>query len=190
MRENIAGVFTNDPSYDWHLQNLNLYSALDTRWPDASSWGLDISGNDEGLGQEVLPVGLSHGTNLLGLPASYTPAARFVRMFVLRQFALANNPPESVDDGIRVVQGLLNNVHIVKGSVSSIDGGDDKYESTEWSVVKVPKSKVVYYRDYSDMRWRKIELGAIDFGDSQNDGKTMKIATDEVVVEDVTNDFA
>jgi len=175
--------------YMWHIDNLNLYSSIDTRWPDASEWSIDTSDSVE-LNQERLPIGLSHGTNLLGLPGGYTPSARFVRVFVLRQHTLAANPPKNFDDGVRIIQGLLNTVHIVLGSVPSVDGGSDKFESTEWSVLKSPTSKWLFYRNYSDLSWRKIDLNKIDFGDEKKEGTSIRIASNVIPIKDVTKDFA
>ena len=164
MSENIAGVLTNDPHYTWHLQNLNNYAAIGTNWADASSWSLDISGKKELATQDELPSGISHGVNLLGLPGGYTPANRFVRAFVLKQHTLQINPPQNIMDAMKVVNGLINSVHIILGMIPSDNGNPlNKMESTEWSIMKLPMQRKLFYRSYDNFVWRSIDLQGIDF---------------------------
>ena len=52
-------------------------------------------------------------------PGSFTPPDRFVRMFLLKQMAHAHSRPAEMLDGIAAVTGLLNNVHLIRGTISS-----------------------------------------------------------------------
>ena len=107
------GVMTNDPHYEWHLHNLNGYAAYPTTRNQAP-WGLDAIETAVG----TVPGGPpSHGLNTRGLPGGTTPPDRFVKMFLLREMAAAHAPPASVDEAIVVAQGLLNTVHLVRGTI-------------------------------------------------------------------------
>ena len=89
-------------------------------------------------------------------------------MFLLKQTALAHAPPKGLDDGIVVAQGLLNTVHIVRGSVT---GGELPLEYTNWAVIKVPNANATsaapsarfYYRTYDNLQWKLIDLAKLDF---------------------------
>jgi len=165
-----VGVLTNDPSYEWQLGNLNQYAAFPTS-AGVSTFAMpvtsrgpftSISVESDARGLTTTPTNPSHGLHSKFLPGGWTPPDRFVRMFLLKQLALAHEPPQSVEDGIVLATGLLNTVHIPRGSVA----GSGPLESTNWACVKVPRSArgpTFYYRTYDNMQWKKIELGRIDW---------------------------
>ena len=148
-----VGVLTNDPGYEWHLGHLNFYAAYPmglttpafqptvTSSGPFSSASVPVSGDGSGITTTTAPVYHGHGLNTRGLPGGYTPPDRFVKMFLLKQAAYALAPPRSLDEGIIAVTGLLNTVHIVRGTVtiargSGILGMTPEY--TNWACVKVP----------------------------------------------------
>jgi len=151
------GVMTNDPHYEWHLHNLNRYAAYPTARNQAP-WGLDAIETTVG----AVPRVPGHGLNTRGIPGGTTPPDRFVKTFLLREMAQAHAPPASVDEAIVVAQGLLNTVHLVRGTVSSL-GGLDGLEWTNWAVVKIPAQRRFLLRTYSDLAWRAVDLSKIDF---------------------------
>ena len=152
------GVMTNDPHYLWHLLNLNGYAAYPTTRNQAP-WGLTSVETAVGPVPSLHP---GHGLNTRGLPGGTTPADRFVKMYLLREMAQAHAPPATVNDAIVVAQGLLNTVHLVRGTIASL-GGLDGLEWTNWAVVKVPAERRFLLRTYSDLAWRDVDLSKIDF---------------------------
>ena len=110
-----------------------------------------------------MPRAIGHGSNLLGLPSDYTPASRFVKMFYLRQIAVYNSRPKSLDESIALVTGLLNTVFIPRGVVSNKSVTDKAYETTSFSVIKLPQLKQFYYKDYNNQQWKMIDLNRLDF---------------------------
>ena len=180
---------TNDPHYEWHLHNLNGYAAyptardrqctnqmsrrsltgtpstrkhdslVDLRAGNQAPWGLDAVETAVG----PVPGGPpGHGLNTRNLPGGTTPPDRFVKMFLLREMASAHAPPATVNDAIVVAQGLLNTVHLVRGTIASL-GGLDGLEWTNWAVVKIPAERRFLLRTYSDLAWRDVDLSKIDF---------------------------
>ena len=142
------GVLTNDPDYSWHVSNLNNFVALSPYLPDAEK--------SASVGE--VPSRSAFGTNLLGLPGDLSPPARFVRMFYLREFAMSKNYPTSLDELITLATGLANTVHIIKGVVGK-NPNSTAPEATYWSVMKIPALRLIYFRSYTDMQWKLIDIG-------------------------------
>jgi len=168
-----VGVLTNDPSYEWHLGNLNQYASFPTSvltrpFPlTATSTGpFTTSAVQAKGGVATVPTNPSHGLNTRLLPGSFTPPDRFVKMFLLKQLALAHAPPATVEDGIVLATGLLNSVHIPRGAVA---GSLLPLEYTNWAVLKVPRSPadsgapLFFYRTYDNMQWKRVDLSKIDW---------------------------
>jgi len=192
-----VGVLTNDPSYEWQLGHLNLYGdypssnaprafqfTVDSKGPFTTGSVPIHSGGGTGEASTVVPdAGISHGFNTRGLPAGYTPPDRFVKMFLLKQVAVSHAPPADLNAGVAVITGLLNTVHIVRGTVAG--GWPLPYEYTNWACIKVPWAKssnssdggeggggsggpLFYYRTYENMQWKRIEVDKIDFSGAHN----------------------
>jgi len=86
-------------------------------------------------------------------------------MFYLRQIAVYNSRPKSLDGAIALVTGLLNTVFIPRprGVVSNENVTDKAYETTSFSVIKLPQLKRLYYKDYNNQQWKMIDLNRLDF---------------------------
>jgi len=171
-----VGVFTNDPSFEWHLGNLDQYAAYPASakaepfpFPATARGHFTHYAVDAKGGAATVPAYSGHGLHSKFLPGGFSPADRFVRMFLLKQLATAHKPPHSAEDGIVLATGLLNNVHIPYGAVMG-DGGF--FEDTNWACLKVPKAAganrgpTFYYRTYDNMQYKKVDLGRIDFSGS------------------------
>ena len=65
--DNVIGVLTNAPNYEWHITNLNNYVNLTAQNSKRHAMGPI----------EVFPF--SYGSGFLGLPGDFTPPSRFVR---------------------------------------------------------------------------------------------------------------
>ncbi|KAH8092121.1 hypothetical protein JL720_5707 [Aureococcus anophagefferens] len=140
------------------------FVAIAGAFHNESSLGLVAEGmNEKGLtGGATVPAVASHGLNTRMLPGGYTPPDRFVKMFLLRETAVAHEAPKTADDAVAVAAGLVNTVHIVRGTVpklSKVDG----YEWTNWAVLKLPGKRQFLVRPYNDMQWRRVDLTALDF---------------------------
>jgi penicillin V acylase-like amidase (Ntn superfamily) len=135
IHDNLAGVLTNAPTYDWHLNNVRNYLSLTSTAPQAAT----INGtNVTELGQ---------GGGLIGLSADYTPPSRFVRQAYLRQFAYkANNGTEA----LQLVGHLLNNVDIPVGVARSTDGKNTVSDYTQWINLKDLKNNRMKITNYAN----------------------------------------
>ena len=149
--ENKMGVLTNDPSYPWHVENLNNYVALSNELPEHI------------IQVDKHPKPLSQGTQMIGLPGDGSPASRFVRLFYLRELGITTRPA-LVHDAILLGTALVNSVQIVRGdAVLRQDGGLKKdVEMTIWASMMMPSLRRMYFRTYVDMQWRLIDLDALN----------------------------
>ncbi|EOD19108.1 hypothetical protein EMIHUDRAFT_118166 [Emiliania huxleyi CCMP1516] len=199
-----VGVLTNDPSFDWQLGYVDQFAGYSVKTtpeaPTKQSCGqfsksISTAGGDDfttcnaytddpETEQNVVvnaPKVASNGMSTRLLPGSYTPADRFVRTFLIKESVMQNAEddgslkPTTLDEALVVGTGLLNNVHIVRGSV-----GRERslipppWEYTAWAALKVPKYKTktgvvfkqehgpyFYYRTYNNMQWNKIDLSQL-----------------------------
>ena len=157
VHNNSVGTFTNDPDFRWHLRNLNNYAFLTPGW---TAQDKEVTVQSE-VG--VLPRAIGHGLNLRGLPGDISPPSRFIRLFYLRQYAMLKSPPTSLNESIAVATGLLNGVFIVKGTVSEPDPQSEQFEFTQYSLLKLPAKRQLFYRDYVNGQWHRIRLDDLDF---------------------------
>lgn len=135
IHDNIAGVLTNAPTYDWHLNNVRNYLSLTST---ATSSVIVGKTNVTELGQ---------GGGLLGLPADYTPPSRFVRATYLKQFAYQ---PSNIVDAIQLTDHILNNVDIPVGVARSTDGKQVFSDYTQWIALKDLKNNRMKIANYAN----------------------------------------
>ena len=142
IHNNVAGVLTNSPTYDWHLANVRNYLSLTaTATPSVTVGKTNVTE----LGQ---------GGGLLGLPADYTPPSRFVRATYLKQFAYQ---PSNVVEAIQLTDHILNNVDIPNGVARSSDGKQVFADYTQWVNLKDLKNNRMKIANYAN-RTNFIEL--------------------------------
>ena len=135
IHDNVAGVLTNAPTYDWHLNNVRNYVNL-TSTPTSSA---TINGAN------VTELGEGGGT--IGLPADYTPPSRFLRQTYLKQFAYkANNST----DALQLAGHLLNNVDIPVGVARSTNGKQTVSDFTQWINLKDLKNNRMKITNYAN----------------------------------------
>lgn len=144
LRDNLVGVFTNSPNFDWHLTNLRNYINLSPT--NVESKNINSIKLDQ----------LSQGSGLHGIPGDFTSPSRFVRAFEFVQ-----NSPVKTTEQETVYQAfhILNNFDIPEGSVKSKNG---ESEITLWTSVTDLKNKVFYFKTHSNFDLQKIELSKMD----------------------------
>ena len=140
---NLLGVMTNSPTFDWHLTNLKNYINLSA--VNAASLSLD----------GVIGSGLGQGTGMLGLPGDYTPPSRFVRMIALTQSALPVKGPEA---GLNLAMTIINDCEIPYGVVRDLTVKPPEYDHTVWTVAADVKQLRYYYHTYENKVWNYIDL--------------------------------
>jgi choloylglycine hydrolase len=146
--ENPVGVATNAPFLDWHLINLGNYLGISASNPPEEVVGkLSIS-----------PLG--QGEGLRGLPADYTPVARFVRLFTtLRLIDRAVDAHEAELLALHV----CNMFDIPKGLITENLGNDLVPEITDWNSVCNLSTPRYVFRMMSNPETYVVNLESVDF---------------------------
>ena len=154
---NTVRVLTNDPSFHWHVVNLNNFAGVVSNRPLSDDLDLCVDTPHEG----IVPRQVSHGANAAALPGGTTPAARFVRAFFVKQMALKATPPRSVRDAVVLAARVLDAVAIVRGSESP-RRADEGFPYSQWHSLRLTKRRVLLFRAYDDGAWRRFTLRAAD----------------------------
>ena len=147
LSNNPLGVFTNSPSFDWHMTNLRNYIALNPR--DVPPVKFD--------GKTFQSFGM--GAGMLGLPGDYTPPSRFVRAAVFSATAFAAPDPSA---GIFSGFHIINNFDIPYGIARVNEGGSTHADQTIFTVMRDPQNLRMYYKTYGDQTIRMIDLNRFD----------------------------
>lgn len=149
VHENMLGVLTNSPAYDWHITNLNNYINLKPGTATAHEFG-DI---------KLSPIG--HGSNMLGLPGDMTPPSRFVRAaFYQNSAPILENADAAVTQAFIILEAMT----IPIGAQFS-----DKMQipniptATQWTSVADTMNNKLYYTTMFNPIIRKFDLNNIDF---------------------------
>ncbi|MBE6949558.1 MAG: choloylglycine hydrolase family protein [Ruminococcaceae bacterium] len=128
--KNPVGVMANDPTFDWHLTNLNEYIKLSPAPPKATIWS----------DHPLTALGIGAGT--LGIPGDFSSVSRFVRTAFLR----ANLPK---NHSLAQFFHILDNAAMVRGGVLTEDGA---YDQTLYSSCMDLKNGIYYYKTYENNR--------------------------------------
>ena len=142
--ENHVGVLTNNPTFDYHIMNLNNYMSL--------SEGV----SENNFSGDIKFENYSLGLGALGLPGDFSSASRFIKAtFVKYKSQSAKSEVESVNQFFHI----LDSVAMPKGCVLVRDG---EYEYTRYSCCCNALKGIYYYKTYDDFNIKKIELSSYD----------------------------
>jgi len=167
VHDNVLGVITNSPTFDWHMTNLRNYVNFSmTNVPPVT---LDSV--------KLLPLG--QGTGMLGLPGDFTPPSRFVRAVAFSQSVF---PPKTGDEAVLEAFHVLNQFDIPKGAArdrEKDENGNIQADYTLWTGASDLKAKHYYFRTYENSQIRKIDLAKMNL--AAPDIVRMSIAGAEVI---------
>ncbi len=150
IHDNFVGVLTNDPTFDWHITNLNHYVTLTSQAPNALMMGEQL----------VTPFG--SGTGRFGIPADGTPASRFVSTVFYRNHLVIG---EGEMNGVSALLEVLDRVVIPKGAEVS---ANQEMNFTLYQSAMCQETKTYYYADYNNRR-----VNAVKFTEEMADAKTI-----------------
>ena len=142
--ENPVGVLTNNPTFDYHLINLNNYMSLSEEM-SKNNFSNKLNFNNYSL-----------GLGALGLPGDFSSASRFIKAtFVKYKSKSGSGENESVNQFFHI----LDSVAMPKGCVLV---HNNQYEYTRYSSCCNVDKGIYYYKTYNDFNIRKIEINSFD----------------------------
>ena len=143
ITKNPVGVLTNNPTFDFHINNLCRYANLSNTQGENTfekAYGLKV---------------YSNGQAALGLPGDYSSPSRFVRTAFLK----ANSTPAKKDKGINELFHILNSVQVPRGAVKT---EDNKYVTTVYTCGYDLDKKLYYYKTYENQNIREHRMDCAD----------------------------
>lgn len=143
--ENPVGVFTNAPTFDWHLNNLKAWLEKTTKRSYTYS-------NDEPVDQIALDEPTS---GLVGIPADYKPESRFLRAAFSKLLSVDVND----DDALNQIFQLLTSVNTPKGSLRINQPNETLVAWTQYTAGYDIKKKILYAFTYDNQNLRSLEYG-------------------------------
>jgi choloylglycine hydrolase len=145
--DNKLGVFTNSPTFDWHMTNLRNYINL-----------TPFNAKPVTLGDVTLePFG--EGSGMVGLPGDFSPPSRFVRAAI---FSTTATQPEDAKEAIYQTFHILNQFDIPVGVTRNTVGAITYTDETQFTCVHDPQALNYYFRTYKDQTVKCVHLHAFD----------------------------
>lgn len=138
--DNPFGVLTNNPPFDFHLENINHYMALSE----------NLAHNNLSPTNNLRNTSL--GLGAVGLPGDFSSASRFVKAVFVKE-----KSPKNLEDGESVAHffRILQSVSMPLGCVKAINGD---FEYTRYSCCSNTDTGEYYYQTYYDFALRKVSL--------------------------------
>ncbi|MGF3072267.1 linear amide C-N hydrolase [Facklamia sp. P12932] len=142
--DNPVGIFTNAPTFDWHLTNLQNYAGI----KQVKDEGFDYNGF------EVFSPGL--GSGLRGLPGDFTPQSRFIRAFYLKALSSEVNN----DKAVELIFHILNSFDAPKG-IMYVSGETDLQYTQYTSAYDIEKAEL-FVHTYDNRTIQTLKLADFD----------------------------
>ena len=147
--DNPFGVLTNNPTFDFHVNNMNHYMRLsETLQSNTLSPALPLENYSLGLGA-------------FGLPGDFSSSSRFVKaVFVKEKSVCDGSEEESVNQFFHILQAVA----MPKGCVMTKTG---EYEYTRYSCCCNTDTQIYYWKTYENSTIRSMDLHAIHPDDNK-----------------------
>lgn len=147
--DNPYGVLTNNPTFDYHLMNINNYM------------GLHEGFAENRISEEKLFDNYSLGMGAVGLPGDYSSASRFVRaVFIKEKSPCFESEREAVSHFFHILGGVA----MPKGCVLTKGG---EYEYTRYSSCCNADKGIYYYTTYDNSSVTAIDMHSGDLDDTE-----------------------
>ena len=141
--DNPFEVLTNNPTFDYHVMNMNNYMGLNAG-PAVTQFKERVSFQNYSLGMGAI-----------GLPGDYSSASRFVRAFFVKENSVAKEAEKS---SVNQFFHILNAVAMPKGCVWTKTG----YEYTRYSSCCNANQGIYYYITYDNFEIRSVDMHETD----------------------------
>mgnify|MGYP000136532667 len=142
-------VLTNQPTFDFHMENLRNYMCVSNEMAEPTSWG------------KASLTAWGAGVGMHGIPGDVSSPSRFVRV----AYTNAHYPQQN--DEAANVSRLFHTL----GSVQMVDGmakmGDGQFERTLFTSGYSSKTNTYYMNTYDDPAIRSYAMADYDMDSSE-----------------------
>ncbi len=138
--DNKVGVLTNNPTFDYHMFNLNNYMNLSIEKP--------LNNFSKKLDFDIY----SRGMGALGLPGDLSSQSRFVKATFTKMNSISG---DSESESISQFFQILGSVNQQRGCVHM---GSDKYEITIYSSCCNMDKGIYYYTTYENSQITAVDM--------------------------------
>ena len=148
VHDNPFEVLTNNPTFDYHVMNMNNYMGL-TTGPLKNEFNENVDMNNYSLGMGAI-----------GLPGDFSSASRFVRACFVKQNSVCKEDEVS---SVNQFFHILNSVAMPKGCVWTPHG----FEYTRYSSCCNVNKGIYYYMTYHNYEIKSVNMHAVDLNKSK-----------------------
>jgi choloylglycine hydrolase len=144
--DDMLGVVTNSPAFDWQMTNLRNY----VNFSMANVAPVKVG--------PITLTPFGQGSGMLGLPGDFTPPSRFVRAVAFSQSIL---PSATGSDAVLEAFHILNQFDIPKGAARDREKdahGNTLADYTLWTAASDLKAMRYYFRTYDNSQIRVVDL--------------------------------
>lgn len=144
---NPFGVYTNSPTFPWHMTNLRNFINL----TPFNAQPVKLRG--------VTLTSFGQGSGMVGLPGDFTPPSRFIRATI---YSTTATPPNNAEEGVLQAFHLLNQFDIPVGVSRSVEGKITATDQTLITCVRDPQTLRYYFKTYDNQSIRFVDLTRFD----------------------------
>ena len=148
IQENPVGVLTNNPPFDYHMQNLCNYLSLSNHSPENK------------IAPEITLEPHSRGMGAMGLPGDLSSSSRFIRA-VFTKFHSTH--PESETEAVSQFFHILGSVVQQEGCVQI----NDAYEKTVYTSCCNTDAGIYYFQTYDNPQILAVNMHVVNLNGKQ-----------------------
>lgn len=148
--DNPVGILTNNPTFDYHMMNLNNYMGLSNRNPHNT------------FSDQLKLQTYSRGMGTLGLPGDLSSASRFIKAAYIKMNSVSG---DTESESISQFFHILDSVAQQRGCV--IVGDKTDYEITFYSSCCNVDRGIYYYTTYENSQITAVDMWKEDLDDNQ-----------------------
>lgn len=138
IHDNPVGVLTNNPPFEFHLQNIKKSESLCAKNPDK------VMDEDKKF--------FSQGKGAVGLPGDFSSESRFVKAwFCLKNSECGDSDAAKTAQTFRILDGVA----MIRGSVIT---DEDRRDITRYSCCIDAENGAYYYKKYDDLNVKCVHM--------------------------------
>jgi len=137
------GIMTNEPRFEWQLQNVKHLE-----------WKRTLA------------------RSAVAVPGNWYPDERFLRVHLVKQAIEKTKQPATYREAVARTVAVLNTVTVPMGDIPGTDssaasGGEGLGDHTQWGLIRDHLNKEIYLRSETNPSFRRIQLAELQLGEGE-----------------------